>query len=232
MVPDYWSCLGVDLCFDEMSRTYLNLTTNLRKLYPPTTGTMILENMPGYHRPTIRSSLTDKTVSPAKLACMSDADVEPTISPLLTAITLDASGGHHYCLHTAPILNGLISPADIDNSTKPMYHSYVTALAAEVSLYLFVISGFNSGHFIPCTLTTIFPFEVVAATDTCLCGHTLFKQLTNYPQITDLAPDLLRAPTADSPHPLYTGTSFIHTASYGTRPSANSGQLRPKLPAS
>ena len=31
--PDYLSRIGVDLCFDELTRNYLNYTTNLRKLY-------------------------------------------------------------------------------------------------------------------------------------------------------------------------------------------------------
>ncbi len=166
MVPNYWSRLGVDLCFDEMARNYLNLTTNLRKLYPPVTGTMLPENIPGYRRPTIRSSLPP----PTKVARCSDTDVDPSISPLLTAFAIDASGGHHYCLQTVPILTGLISPADIDKSTKPMYHGYITALAAEVSLYSFVIYGFNYGHFLSRTLNTTLPFEVVTAADTRLCG--------------------------------------------------------------
>ena len=38
--PYYFSRLGVDLCFDEMMRLYLNNTIHICKLYPPTSGTM------------------------------------------------------------------------------------------------------------------------------------------------------------------------------------------------
>ncbi len=160
--------------------------------------------MPDYHKSTIRSRLVNQTVSPDKLACLSDADINSTISPLLTAITLDTSGGNHFCLQTVPILTSLISPSDIDKSRKPMYHGYITALATEVSLYSFVIYSFNSGHFLSCTLTTTLPFEVVATADTRQCGRVLFKKLTNCPQITDSAPDLLQALTTD------TATSTVH----------------------
>ena len=57
MRPDYLSRLGANLCFDELSRTYLNYTSKLRKLYPPITGTMLPENMPGYRGPVMRPSL-------------------------------------------------------------------------------------------------------------------------------------------------------------------------------
>ncbi len=141
MVPDYWYSLGIDLCFDEMSCAYLNYTTNLRNLYPPITGTMIPENIHGYYRPTIRSCLVNQTVSLIKLACLYNTDVDLAVSPLLTVITLDTSGVHHFCIQTVPILTGLISPADIDRSTKPMHQSYIIVLSAKLLLYLFVIYG-------------------------------------------------------------------------------------------
>ncbi len=62
MVPDYWSHLGANLCFNEMSCNYPNLTTNLRKLCPPVTGTMLTDNMPGYYRLTIRSNLANQYI--------------------------------------------------------------------------------------------------------------------------------------------------------------------------
>ena len=57
MKPDYLSCLGADLCFDELTCKYLNYTSNLRKLYPPITGTKLPENMPGYRGPVVRSTV-------------------------------------------------------------------------------------------------------------------------------------------------------------------------------
>ena len=67
--PDYFSRLGVDICFDEMMQIYLNKKIHIRKLYPPTSGTMQPESMPGYRAPRVRSELTtDTTTISANLA--------------------------------------------------------------------------------------------------------------------------------------------------------------------
>ncbi len=91
---------------------------------------MLPENMPEYCSPTMRSCLNDKTFQYVKLVCLSNADVDPAISPLLTTITPDAYGGHHFCLQRVPLLTGILSPTDIIKCTKSMYHSYGTTIAA------------------------------------------------------------------------------------------------------
>jgi hypothetical protein len=35
MDTDYWSCLGADLCFDPLFKTYLDITRTLRIKPPP-----------------------------------------------------------------------------------------------------------------------------------------------------------------------------------------------------
>ena len=47
ITPDYLSHFGSSLCFNELTQEYLNKTVNFQKLYPPATGTMLPENMPG-----------------------------------------------------------------------------------------------------------------------------------------------------------------------------------------
>ena len=93
--PDYFSRLGVDLHFDEMSRLYMSKTVELRNLYPPVSGVMRPENMPGYRTPRVRTDLPQN--NPTR-SVTSDApgSVDPAIAPLLTSIMIDKSGGHRF----------------------------------------------------------------------------------------------------------------------------------------
>ena len=61
--PDYFSCLRLDICFNEMTRLYLNNTINIHKLYPPTSEAMQPENMTGYCAPRVRSELTTEATT-------------------------------------------------------------------------------------------------------------------------------------------------------------------------
>ena len=114
MRPDFLSRLGADLCFDELSRTYLNYTSNLQKFYPPITGAILPENMPDYRGPVVRPSLPEDTSVPVSFgACNTPAfQVDYSIAPILTAIKLILSGGHHFNLHTYPILLGHLTPSE------------------------------------------------------------------------------------------------------------------------
>ena len=58
LVPaDCFSLLGVDIIFDELSRVYLAKTTEIRRRYPPISGTMQPENMAGFQAPRVRTDL-------------------------------------------------------------------------------------------------------------------------------------------------------------------------------
>ena len=48
---NFFSRLGGDLCYEPLVKEYLNFTINLRKLYPPLTGPILPENMPGFRGP-------------------------------------------------------------------------------------------------------------------------------------------------------------------------------------
>jgi hypothetical protein len=51
---DYWSCLGANLCFDPLFKTYLNITQTLCiQNPPPTLFPMKPKNMPYYCRPQV-----------------------------------------------------------------------------------------------------------------------------------------------------------------------------------
>ena len=91
--PDYLSRLGADLHCCELSRLYLNETTNLRQLYPLVTGRMEPKNMPNYRAPKVKSKLGPDTV----------------IGNLIAAINVGNSGGHAMCLQVvAPVRTDLL----------------------------------------------------------------------------------------------------------------------------
>ena len=66
----------------------------------------------------------------------------------------------------------------------------ISVYAAEVFAFSFVVYGFNSGHFT--THRGAAPFHVVVAVDTRPCGRALFKQMSCYPMISELADSLLK----------------------------------------
>ena len=97
VLPRLFFRLGADLHFDERSRLYLSKTVELRKLYPPVSGTIRPENMPGYRDPCVCTNLaTDNPAAPVTTGA--ENFVDPVIAPLLTSILLGRSGGHEYCL--------------------------------------------------------------------------------------------------------------------------------------
>ena len=105
---DYFSHLGVDLCFNEMMRLYLTKTINPCKLYPPTSGGMRTENMPGYCDPHVRSELTTEATNISANLALSET-VDQCISPLLTSVMIKVSGDHKLCLQAVPILTGFLT---------------------------------------------------------------------------------------------------------------------------
>ena len=211
--PDYWSRVGADLCFDELTRAYMKFAGELRREHPPVEGTMLPENMPGYRQPVIRTPLPDRPnepVTPVNLSRLSTTSDDLSISRILTSMYLENSGGHALCLQTIPITVGHISSNVAQKPCKPMYHHRTTVLAAEATLYTFAIYGFNSGHFISRNSSQPVSFDVALAADTRQCGRAMFKQFTRSPLIANSASDLLRAVTA-SKATSTVNTYVIHT---------------------
>jgi hypothetical protein len=187
--PDYLSRLGADLRFDEMSRLYLAKTTDIRKMYPPVSGAMRPENMPGYREPKIHTDLaSDDPAAPGTTAA--SCWVDPAIAPLLTSITVGRSNGHEFCLQVIPILTGHLSSVEQKSLRHvSLYNHEIPVFAAEITAFLFAVYGFNSGHFT--THRGAAPFHVALAADTRPCGRALFKQISHCPTITESADGLL-----------------------------------------
>ena len=143
--PDYVSRLGADLEFDEMSRLYLSKTVEICKLYPPISGTMRPENMPGYRASRIHSDLAaDASTTPANTGAASLVDA--TIAPILTSILFGRSGGHEYCLETLQIVTGHLS---IEKQKSlhhiPLYTHEIPVLAAASVAFLLRSTASTAG---------------------------------------------------------------------------------------
>ena len=188
--PDYFSRLGADLHFDEMSRLYLSKTVEIRRLYPPISGTMRAENMSGYRAPRIRSDLAaDASAAPGTTGAAALAG--PAIAPILTSINLGRSGGHEYCLETVPIVTGYLSAKEQTSLHHiPLYNHKIPVFAAEVVAFSFAVYGFNSGHFT--THRGDPPFQIAIAADSRPCGRALFKQISGCPKIAASADGLFQ----------------------------------------
>ena len=91
ITPDYLSRFGVSLCFDELSQNYLNRTINFCRLYPPASGTMLPENMPGYRAPCVHSIMPPEPTPTTALYIAPAATpyVDPTFAPILSSIYME-----------------------------------------------------------------------------------------------------------------------------------------------
>ena len=65
-----------------------------------------------------------------------DNTVDPSITPLLSAIQYDNSDGHHFSLQTVPIITGyLTSDEQRTCSHVPIYNKYSDVIASSLIQY-------------------------------------------------------------------------------------------------
>ena len=168
MQPDFLSRLGTNLCFDELSRKYLNNAIHLRKLYPPVTGTMMPESTPDYRGSTVWSAFPVDSCIPAAFGAPSPSDFaeDSSIAPFLTFINMGLSGGHHFSLQTFPISMGCLDPSEQEHCRhEPLYNCATSVLVDEILNHCFAVYGFNSGHFAFTSSQTPQALDIVFAAD-------------------------------------------------------------------
>ena len=203
---DYLLCIGADLCFDKLTHTYPNYTSNFGKTYPPITGTMLPENMPGYRGPIMRSPPPADSSFPISFsACDTPlTQVDSSIVPIFTSINLDYSDGHHFNLHIYPILMGHLTPAEQKTCGYiSLYNRDTTVLVGELLSHSFVVYELNTGHFASTSSCNSQTLDIVLAADSKRYVRAMFKQV-NCSQITDSVTNLIQCIEALS------ATSTIH----------------------
>ena len=99
------------MCYDPLITEYLNITTNLLQLYPPATGAVLPENMPGFRGPRISSPDTPLAIDVPAITAFAPSVGNDHCVPVLTAIYLEESGSHHHVLGNIPVHFGRVSTA-------------------------------------------------------------------------------------------------------------------------
>ena len=126
----------------------------------------------------MRPSLPADTSVPVSFgACTILAfQVDSSIAPILTAINLNLSGGHHFNLHTYSILLGHLTPSEQKTCNHvSLYNPKTSVLVGELLSHSFVVYGFNTGHFASTSSYNSQTLDIVLASDSRRCGQAMFK---------------------------------------------------------
>jgi hypothetical protein len=189
---DYWSCLGTDLCFDPLFKTYLDITRMLRiKNPPPTLSPMKPKNMPYYRGP--------RVIQPNTTDMHSVANHSQAI--ILTAMVDNCHGLCH--LSNIPVKFGnfgWVTPS----TSHSLHNDEFPCYALQVLQISWAVYSFQEGHFASTIQSQNLPFHVKMACNPYKLGCSLFQEFTSCRQIFGIANDMLN-------HILALGdTSVVH----------------------
>jgi hypothetical protein len=177
---DYWSCLGADICYNPLFKSYLNSDQGLRENFPaPSALPMLPENMPYYHGPRVILPSTCEAIT---------SDVNYCHYIQSTIVHHNLHGLSH--LSVTPVKFGdfdTVTPLDNHASTNHKFPCY----AQQVVHYSWVVYSFGSGHFASTILSQCLPFCLKLACDQYNVGRALFREFTTCTQIFNTGKDLL-----------------------------------------
>ena len=103
----------------------MNMSGTFQQEHQPPSGTMLPENMPGFCAPCICSRLPVEPLPVCALALPTVQDL--AVTPMLTSIYLENSGGHHYCLQIVPVPTGFLQDKEWDRMAHTLFTS-ITSL--------------------------------------------------------------------------------------------------------
>jgi hypothetical protein len=180
MDADYWSRLGINLCFDPLLKSYIEQVKLFCQSHPsPTALPPAPKNMPYFRGP----RLPPQVASPNALL---PGAHHPT--PVEDAPTI----GLQYVSNYAICFGKYIGPRPAHaHSKKPLYNSDLTVAASILSKFDWVVYVFNNGQF-SLTITELgMPFEIMLACNPCANGRALFTEISSCPTILSCVPALL-----------------------------------------
>jgi hypothetical protein len=190
---DYWSCLGVDLCFDPLLKNYIDQVNSFRERRPsPTALPPLPENMPNFHGPRLLKAVANAP----NLISEEPLVVPPTVLPLDSCQPAgpDAAPavGFQHCSNYAVQFGWCAVPRGQDATrAKVLYNSHITAATSILSKFDWAVYGFNNGHFHSTFSKRGMPFDVVLACNPYANGRALFTKICACPTILSSAPALL-----------------------------------------
>jgi hypothetical protein len=177
---DYWSRLGIDLCFDPLLKSYIEHVNSFRQSRPsPSTLPPAPKNMPYFHGPRLLPQVASPDASLPGVHHSTPVDNAPTI-------------GLQYVSNYTVRFGKYIRPRPAHaHSNKRLYNSDLTVAASILSKFDWAMYRFNNGHF-SLTITELgMPFEIVLACDPYANDRTLFTEISSCPTILSSALALL-----------------------------------------
>ncbi len=177
---DYWSCLGEDICYDPLFKSYLDFDRGLHETFPaPVNLPMLPENMPYYRGPrVVPPSPTDEP----------NADNHHCQSLFSQVLTHDSNGLSH--LSVNPVTFGKFSTGTPSDSHVSTNHELL-CYAQQVLHFSWAIYSFGGGHFASTISTRSLPFCVKLACDQYNFGCALFREFSKCTQIFEHGKDFL-----------------------------------------
>jgi hypothetical protein len=177
---NYWSRLGVDLCFDPLLKTYIEQVNSNRQRSPSLTALPPSpENMPYFRGPRLPKEVADAADSLTGVHISMPIDGEPSIG-----FQNLSNYAVRFGTHAGP------RPGHA-HTARPLYNLDVTVAASILSKFDWAVYGFNDGHF-SSTLTELgMPFNILLACDPYANGQALFKEISLCPTILSSALALL-----------------------------------------
>jgi hypothetical protein len=135
MDADYWSCLGADLCFDPLFKTYLNIRWTLRIENPPLTlFPMKLENTPYFRRPRVIQPNTTDTHSNANHS-----------QAIISTVVVDNC--HGLChLSNIPVKFGNFGRVT-PSTSRSLHNNKFPCHALQVLQFIWAVYSFQGGLF-------------------------------------------------------------------------------------
>jgi hypothetical protein len=176
----YWSCLGEDICYDPLFKSYLDFDCGLHETFPaPADLPMLPENMPYYRGPrVVPPSPTDEPTT----------DTHHCQSRLSQVLVHNSNGLSHLSVNPVTFGEfGTVTPLDSHASTNHEFPCY----AQQVLHFSWAVYSFGGGHFAPPISTRSLPLCVKLACDQYNFGHALFREFTQCTQIFEHGKDLL-----------------------------------------
>jgi hypothetical protein len=176
---DYWSCLGADLCFDPLFKTYFNIMQMLRiKNPPPTLFPMKPENI-SYYR-------GQQVIQPNTTDMHSNANHSQAI-----VLTVMGDNCHGLChLSNIPVKFGNFGRVT-PSTFRSLHNNKFPCNALQVLQFSWVVYSFQGGHFASTIQSQNLPFHVKMACNPYKLGRSLFQEFMSCQQIFGTANNML-----------------------------------------
>jgi hypothetical protein len=175
----YWSCLGANLCFNPLFKTYLDITRTLRtKNPPPTSFPMKSKNMPYYRGPRVVKH--DDTND-----CL---DANHCQALVMTALVDNWHGLCH--LSNIPVRFGELVRVT-SSTSRSLHNDKFPCFAMQVLQFSWAIYSFQGGHFASTIQSCNLPHHVKLACNPFESGCSLFQEFTSCRQTFSTANEML-----------------------------------------